>query len=443
MKKMLKLAGLAALAFTVAGCGKGANKDVLVPKGTLVAAYIDVGKAYDNGKEYVSDVIDELPDNMRKEVKKGFKEGLGKFDEIKDALTPEWAVIAFGGTLKHLSDAPDECWSMAIKIDAGEDAVTKLLKEKFFAGRSVKTDKSHGNVRYEVADGRYFGLVDDKYLIFGASKEAFDDMFDLYAGDGRESEDFDDLTRISGDTVCRIATAPVSKILERLELTRHVEKFFESSKDEELADMVLNMGPISIDVDIGEEADGVLRVECASSTDARIIEHVFNMFALATRIGAGAAAYMITQEPDKNKMALELIGGTDFVLKMLRTAKNAKVTRSGSTVETSAVSGLGIVAGAVAIPNFIKYRRDAQKAACITNMKQLESAVELYFMNAGSSRTPTMSDLCGPDKYLKTEPTCPAGGRYTIRKKYGDNDGIDIICPHADDAGHRLEGSGW
>ena len=60
-------------------------------------------------------------------------------------------------------------------------------------------------------------------------------------------------------------------------------------------------------------------------------------------------------------------------------------------------------------------------------MKQLQSAGEMYLLNRSS--TPTVSDLCGPDKYLRTEPTCPKDNRsYRIFRENGE---IKVSCPNA------------
>jgi prepilin-type N-terminal cleavage/methylation domain-containing protein len=77
------------------------------------------------------------------------------------------------------------------------------------------------------------------------------------------------------------------------------------------------------------------------------------------------------------------------------------------------VAIIGLLA-AVAIPNFVKARENAQKNACIANLKQIEGAKTLWALdsNAGSTSTPTWANLVSD--YIKTTPSCPAGGTYTI-----------------------------
>ena len=77
------------------------------------------------------------------------------------------------------------------------------------------------------------------------------------------------------------------------------------------------------------------------------------------------------------------------------------------------VAIIGLLA-AVAIPNFVKARENAQKNACIANLKQIEGAKTLWALdtNAGSTATPAWTDLVSD--YIKTTPSCPAAGTYSI-----------------------------
>ena len=61
---------------------------------------------------------------------------------------------------------------------------------------------------------------------------------------------------------------------------------------------------------------------------------------------------------------------------------------------------------AIAIPNFLQYRKDSLKSACIANLKKLEGAIEQLKL-AGYDEI-TMADICEPLGRLKEEPRCPA-----------------------------------
>ena len=91
----------------------------------------------------------------------------------------------------------------------------------------------------------------------------------------------------------------------------------------------------------------------------------------------------------------------------------------------------------IAIPNFMMYRSESQAQACISNMRQLETAAEHYMSSHDS--TPSLGDLCGPGKYFKSEPRCPKdGSAYKISR---DNGIVEVRCG-SNDPKHVLLG-GW
>ena len=351
MKNLSRLICLTALAVAAAGCGGKKNSDAVVPENTVVAAYIDIEKAYDDGKNLVKEFIQALPSGMHDIAKKEYEKAVKKIDEIKDPLNPEWAVIAFGGNIKTLSKNPKKCVAVAVRINADEDAVTKVLKKHAADKDAVTIERNNGNVIFiDTKDDDRIGLVDGKYLIGASSKEAFEEMFDLYAGKGKVSEEFDDLSRISENTICRIQTAPVSSLLDRFELTKYVEKFGEDSQDEELSNMIRNMGPISLDIALADGGELVLRVECDSSDDAEIVESAFQLPAFAGRALSDGIRY-VAKNKDLMGSTQSLMDGVDNLLQndlfkaLLRTP--SKASRSGKTAElrSGLVSNPFIVVG--------------------------------------------------------------------------------------------------
>ncbi len=89
-----------------------------------------------------------------------------------------------------------------------------------------------------------------------------------------------------------------------------------------------------------------------------------------------------------------------------------KLKKKGFTlVEIMIVVAIIAILAAVAIPNFVRYRKTSQMNACISNLKQLVTASEQWKMN--NAGIPDMADLVGADKYIKVTPTCPAKGTYT------------------------------
>ena len=74
------------------------------------------------------------------------------------------------------------------------------------------------------------------------------------------------------------------------------------------------------------------------------------------------------------------------------------------------VAIIGLLA-AIAIPNFVKARTTAQKNACITNLRQIDGAIQTFALEnkKGAADPVTEADVT---PYLKNgaSVSCPAGG---------------------------------
>ena len=126
---------------------------------------------------------------------------------------------------------------------------------------------------------------------------------------------------------------------------------------------------------------------------------------------------------------------------LTRNTTMKRVMKKGFTlVEIMIVVAIIAILAAVAIPNFIRYRNDSRTAACIANMKQLQTAAESY-LTKHPGAAPAVADLCGTgeDKYIKNEMTCPKdGSAYTIAL---ENGAIKVTCGSGDSE-HVLPGEG-
>src|SRR5437773_10836862 len=78
------------------------------------------------------------------------------------------------------------------------------------------------------------------------------------------------------------------------------------------------------------------------------------------------------------------------------------------------VAIIGLLA-AIAIPNFVKARTTAQRNACISNLRQLDGAVEQWALETKKA-TGAPIDTAEISTYLKgnTMPSCPGGGSYSL-----------------------------
>ena len=72
---------------------------------------------------------------------------------------------------------------------------------------------------------------------------------------------------------------------------------------------------------------------------------------------------------------------------------------------------------AIAVPGFVKARTTSRLKACQENLSKIDGAKEQYALenNKDTSTTPVWGDLVtAANGYLKSQPTCPAGGTYAI-----------------------------
>jgi len=79
------------------------------------------------------------------------------------------------------------------------------------------------------------------------------------------------------------------------------------------------------------------------------------------------------------------------------------------------VSIIGLLA-VIAIPNFVKNREVAQTNTCVSNLRVIDTAKQLWAMETGKGNDDEAdeSDLVGFGLYLKQAPQCPANGTYSF-----------------------------
>jgi prepilin-type N-terminal cleavage/methylation domain-containing protein len=73
------------------------------------------------------------------------------------------------------------------------------------------------------------------------------------------------------------------------------------------------------------------------------------------------------------------------------------------------VAIIGLLA-AIAIPNFVRARTQSQKNACISNMRQIDNAIQMWATENGKGYHATVA-FADIQSYLKRAVICPAGGR--------------------------------
>lgn len=79
---------------------------------------------------------------------------------------------------------------------------------------------------------------------------------------------------------------------------------------------------------------------------------------------------------------------------------------------------------AIAIPNFLRYRRTSQASLCVSNLAEIQTAIEQCRF---AGRVPSEETLFGPEAYVKAKPVCPSGGVYVLPVA----DGEDVTCSYS------------
>jgi prepilin-type N-terminal cleavage/methylation domain-containing protein len=96
----------------------------------------------------------------------------------------------------------------------------------------------------------------------------------------------------------------------------------------------------------------------------------------------------------------------------LASLKSLKSRRGFTLIEIMIVVLIIGILLAIAVPNFVLARKAARTKACISNLKQIQSAKEQWAMDnkQPGSATPGATDVFGAGKYIVSKPSCPSTG---------------------------------
>lgn len=345
MKKLMTVAALVASALIFTGCGGKPQ----IPENTVAAVYVDIENLVGNAIDVIDDAIDEIPNkDQRKEAREEFKKFIKERKPDLKAIDAEWLVITMG-----VDKGAGPEFAAVLKCDCKTpipSAGNQSVKDLFKGGKKIASEAKYETVQIppEIFDAMiptevrgmlspslFVTIAKDKYVIFTMTKDMTDKMVDLYVnGKGKTSDDFDDLTDIGGDTIIRVQTAEVETVAKNLGFKEEIEKFFKEAGDEDMADLILDIENLTLDINFSDDIiGGVLTVDAGSRELAKVVESAFNVAAFASRF----AVDMVAGEPEKyrTQFGLGRVSKEAFAKMVKAVAEEARDAvesdRSGST----------------------------------------------------------------------------------------------------------------
>ena len=117
------------------------------------------------------------------------------------------------------------------------------------------------------------------------------------------------------------------------------------------------------------------------------------------------------------------------------TTMKKRMKKGFTLVEIMIVVAIIAILAAIAIPNFVKYRKESQQATCEQTRAQIVTAAENWGSKTAnaSATTVDLTTLAPTDGsgYFKNVPKCPSGGTYTITKNQTSG-AWECVCSEAD-----------
>ena len=88
---------------------------------------------------------------------------------------------------------------------------------------------------------------------------------------------------------------------------------------------------------------------------------------------------------------------------------------------------------AVALPNFMRAKRDVERVTCLSNLKAIDEAIDRYAssLELGGAEPVVFEGLM--PRYLKSRPVCPSRGTYSVTIV-----SANPVCSMEEILGHKL-----
>lgn len=370
--------------------------------------------------------ITEMKKEYMKFVSDPFKDAPADFIEFVDEVglrnaKVRWAVLSAGEIKLNSSTMPDTIpeTMVAIATDINVEKIVAYAKRKIeetakgefnIDERTIAGEKAwqivpqKENINQDFKSKNLqpcFASLDGQLVLLASTPTALERQIRLYREGKDEGQILREFRPANGD-LALLAVKDLGAILRNLPSQRNIRLPMLQNGNE------LMQGIKKIELALasksGQQLALTLKLRTASDED------VNDLRTLAKRMSAMA------HDP-KSGMPKNV---ADSV-------KRLEVAGTGTEFEVRFDDILPLFSG-VALPNFLQYRQASRQAACISNMKQLQTAAEMCLM---CDKPITDANLFGPNGYFKRKPTCPCGGEYIILVDKNKPAGYSISCPNA------------
>lgn len=423
----LSVCALAASVLAIGCAKKPTELSPKVPSGTTSAIVFRNHAALDPLTDKVKGLLPAI-EKTDKKANEAF--AILKSAGLLDAKY-RWAMVTVGeikaAEKGKKQPTPDFGTAISFHHEAAKivDALTTALKKDSKASVSLEAAKFAGLDGWKIVEKESmdseirpcFASFEGEVFLIGSNPAALERLVELYRDGKGVDTSFASLTD-KGDVVVGVKTRKVG------------ETAVKCTGEDNIAGLASLVPVPNFDKTVKGLGDFDLSLSVADGKNL--------VFLLEQDIGDAKAAEELcktgkTMLDAQLPMVKQMVAGDKDLAKFAPVLDSVKIDGAGSSVKISASIALNLIASAVdmAKGNLSSYQDDAQRTACISNLKQIESAVEMFKMDKGKAPT-SFADICGADKFIKSEPKCPCGGTYSLPK--GEND-----APTCSIKGHKLE----
>lgn len=306
-----------------------------VPEDTVLAVYVDCGRAASSFESISREVVNRLPENRREAARDKVDELIATYRDDFRCFKPEWACYTLGASYEEKNGRKVQEFQPALVVKCKCDAHNKLgnsLRDIIEEKWTEKPDNANEDSRYrfsrsveettvvgvptlqlkwkmekreerpvrvrktrkrysweddyttewrlsdwEVSSehiAHYVAFVKGKYVIVAWDPDHLTKMISLYRdGKGATSKAFDDLAGIDRKTVARVQTCTVKELARIYDFEPLIKGLADDCEDKELSKAINKMGGVKLDLKATSKVLGAeMSVDAGTEDLAKALE---------------------------------------------------------------------------------------------------------------------------------------------------------------------------